>query len=251
MGFRHVLHLIVIISIVEYAASSDSMSFLNDDLLFSDTGFSSSTEAPALEQPEYSLDLSSSFEDANNDNLFSSDNDDLQDTDNTGLFLTNNAGLDDKGDGDLFSTPNAGLDDESVQMADCSSSEASPVIGKSRIRRGNAFNACIDPGTGPFQSQGLPSDAAGGESHRKNLGIFSLGSALGKYYEKRQNGVCKAVTVGSLPWGVCYQPTEVPLQPIGTSVVPPDSGGTLFSSYIVDPGTVGKSESGAKLCSIC
>lgn len=233
-----------------YRANSDSASFLSNDLLFSDIGFSSNTKALAFKQSDLSLDLSSSssnvfdspFEDTNNSNHFSSDNVGLEDTDNSDFSSTNNAGLEDMDNSDIFLNNNAGFDVESVEVAACSSSEAAPVIGKSRIRRRDASDACIDPGTGPFKSQGLPSDTAGHQSHMRNLGVFSLRSVLTeKEYQDRQNGVCKAVTVGSLPWGVCYQPTQVPLEPLGTSVIPPDSGGTLFTSYIVDPGLLGRS----------
>lgn len=264
MGFRHVLHLIIIILSFVYVAHLDTSSVLNDDLFFSDTEFSSSTQALAFEQPDFSLDLSSSpsdvfdlpFEETNNSNRFSSENVGLEDTDNIDLFSTNNVDLDGKDNSDLFLIHNAGLDDEPVEVADCSSSEVFPVINKSRIRRRDASDVCIDLGAGHFKSQGLPSDAGGYQSHMRNLGIFSFRSVLRsvlseKEYESRQNGACKAVTVGSLPWGVCYQPTEVPLQPLGTSVIPPDSGGTLFTSYIVDPGLLGKSKCGAKPCSIC
>ena len=243
MGFRHVFHLIVIISIIVYAAKADSTRVLSDDFLFSDIGLSSSKEVLAFNQPDSSLDLFSLSSD-----VFDSP---FEDTNNSDLFFVDSAGLDDTDNSDLFLVTNAGLDDESVEVADCSSSEAYPVIGKSRIRRRDASDVCTDPRTGPFKSQGLPSDAAGGQSHRKNLGIFSLTSVFSRAeLKRRQNGVCNAVTIGSLPWGVCYQPIEVPLEPVGTSVVPADSGGTLFTSYIVDPGILSESKSGAKCGSI-
>lgn len=268
MNFRHVLHLIVIMPIVVYVANSDSTSVWSGDLLFSDIEFSSSTEALAIKQSDFFLNapstssdvLDSLSEETNDGILFSSDNVGLEATNDSGLFLINNVDLDDKVDSDHFSIHIAGLDDGSVE-ADASSLEASPVISKSRIRRQHASDVCNDPGIGHFRSQGLPSDAAGGQSHgdnlgifQKNLGISSLASVLSaKEAKNRHNAVCEAVTMGALPWGVCYQPIGEPLEPIGTSVVPPDSGGTLFASYIVDPSTVGKSksESGAKPYSIC
>lgn len=254
MGFRHVLHLIISMSVC--AANSDSTS-----LLSSDTAFSSSAESLAFKQSDSSLNLFSSssdvsdlpFEDTNNRNLFSSDNLGLEDTNNKDLFLLNNVGLDDRSKNDLFPTPDIKFDDGYVEMADCMSSKAFSVIGKSRIKRRDASDLCTDSGTGPFKSQDLPSAEAGdGQSSSRKLGIFSpLRDILDTTeYKRRHNEICLSVTWGALPWGVCYQPTEVPLKPIGSSVIPPDSGGTVYPSYIVDPCTLGKCKSGTKF-SIC
>lgn len=254
MGF-HLLRLIVIIPIVVSAGNSDSTSFLSDGLLFSDIGFSSSSieEALAFRQPDFSLDsldsssdgFDSPFENTNG-NFFSTDTVvGLEDTDNSDLLLTNYVDLNDKDNSDFFLIHNTDFEDEPIQMTDCSSSKPSPIIGKSRIRRQDASSdVCPAPGPGPFKSQGVPSDAAGGRPRTSHLDNFSLEWVLTEAeFRKRQNEACNIFTAGTLPWGLCYQPTEVPLQPAGTSVVPPDVRGSPYTSYMVDPGTLGKSKS--------
>lgn len=257
MGFRHAPHLIVIISIVVYMANSDSTSFLSgDDLLFADTGLSSnSNNALAFNQPDSSLDLFSSsssnvlqlpLEDTTNSDIFSDDSD---------PFSINNADLDNLGDNDLFSIPNTvGLDDGSVEMAACSSSSNDfPTIGKSRIRRQNP-SVCTDPQhTGSFKSQDTPADTdVGGQSPKENPGLRALHTVLTpKRYMEQKNEQCLKHTAGVFPWGVCYQPTDVPPEAVGDSLVfpqayltpEPDPKGTLMQLFIVNPCSLCKSQS--------
>lgn len=262
MGLRHVSHLIVISSIVVHAADLGSASFLSDDLL------SSNTNALAFNQPDSSLDLFSSssnalqlpIEDTKNSDLFSNNDVRLENTDDSDPLLIINADFDELGNNDLFSIPNnAGLDDGSVELAACASSNASPNIGLSRIRRRDA-SLCIDPQTGSFKSQDTPADTAvGGQSSEETSGLRALHTVFtGKKYVEKQNEGCMKATAGVFPWGVCYQPTEVPLEFVGDSLVfppsymRPDPKGTLIQSFIVDPCSLSKSKFRAKMpWSIC
>lgn len=234
MGFRHLIHLIVIISTdVVYAADSDSTSFLSNDLLFPDTGFSSSPETLAFNLPDFSL----PFGNTDDGNLFSSGSVDLEDPDKSDLFLSNNIDLNDDNYNDLF-FHDAGLDNEPIQLADCSSSEVSPPTGrKSRIRRGDA---CVDGSgsgsAGPLKTDNIsPADVE--EAHPLKW------YASEQEYEKRQNEGCRQKTGGVLPFGVCHVETAVDLEPTGTTVLPSGDFHAPFTSYVVDPGTLGKSSS--------
>lgn len=217
MGFRHVCNLMVGISVIVHAANLDFPWSSGDDLLFSDPGLPSSVDGVAFDQPDSLSDLSSSFLDGSDSPLENTDH------------------------SDLFSTDSVGLDDQYTKLADCSPPEASWIFGQSRIKRRDASNACTNPETGPLKAQGSASDAAGDPSQGLDLGAFSIRSAFTQQETKRkQNGVCTTITVGALPWGVCYLPTGVPLRPAGTTVVPPGSGTTMFPYYILDPATLGK-----------
>ena len=207
MSFRHVYHLVVIISIVVNAADADSALFSRDDLLFADTGLASNTDALAFNQLESSSDLFSSssnvlqmpFEDTQNSNLFLSDDVSFENTDSSDPVLISNADLDDLGNSDLFSIPNnAGLDDESVEIAGCSSSNASPIINKSRIRRRDA-SLCIDPQTGSFKSQDTPADTAvGGQSSGETSDLRALHTVFsGKNIRKNKTRVVCVLPLGS------------------------------------------------------
>lgn len=122
----------------------------------------------------------------------------------------------DTNNSDLFSSTNDDLNlDEPFELADCSSFEDlkdSPDISKSRIRRNDS--RCPNPGVGaePFKS----------EFEFSGQGSVWVWGDEGIH--ERRNGQCQIMTAGALPWGVCYQPTGSPLNPVGTSVVPPNSG---------------------------
>ena len=195
---------------------------MSDDLLFADAGLSSNTNALAFNQPDSSLNLFSSssnvlqlpFEDTENSNPFSSNDFGFENTEDSGSFLINNADLNDLGISDLCFIPeNAGLDDGSVALAYCSSSNASPTIGKSRIRRRNA-SPCIDPQTGSFKSQNIPADtAADGQSSEETSDLRALHTVFtSKKCREKQNESCMRATSGVFPWGVCYQRGTVKLR---------------------------------------
>ena len=135
---------------------------------------------------------------------------------------------------DIFSSQSDSVNlDEPFELAGCSSFENIedlPVIGKSRSRRSGS--SCTNPGAGagPLKS----------ESEFE----FSGGGSLRMWGEEgiheRRNGQCLLMTAGSLPWGVCYKPTESPLVPMGTSIVPQNSG-RVVSSFFLSSCTLGTS----------
>ena len=109
-------------------------------------------DALAFKKSDFSSDLSSSS--SWSSNLFDSP---FEDTDISNLSSNDDADLANTDDSGFFSLDNAGLADKPVQLVDFSSSEASPFIGRSRIRRRDGAEFCNDPGTtDPFKSQAVP-----------------------------------------------------------------------------------------------
>lgn len=135
---------------------------------------------------------------------------------------------------DLFSSQSDSVNtDEPFELAGCSAFENLkdlPIISKSRSRRSGS--SCSNPGAGaePLKSES-EFEFSGGGSLRTwgEEGIYD-----------RRNGQCLLMTAGALSWGVCYKPTEPPLAPMGTSIVPYNSG-RVVSSFFLTPCTLGTS----------
>ena len=83
-------------------------------------------------------------------------------------------------------------------VADCSSSESFPSIGKSRLRRVDAPNSCSDNGINSGASNGinLPIKLFSPD------GLDELDKVIGQT-DQAENGQCTLYTQGLLPAGVC------------------------------------------------
>lgn len=216
MGFRlYALNIMVIIFISSSIANSDSLSqFSDESSIFSDSAGLSSSEQEllAFNTPAPSLDAITFSSADTSDSLFgntANDNDDL--------FLDESVDIN--------------LNDELFQLADCSSSsEDFPVIGRSRIV-GRSDPPCPNPDRtfSDYQDQNTGRD------------VWSV-----EEVQQKQNQICQSVTSGTLIWGVCYNPLEVP--PFaGTSVVPSPSIERFVPTFTLNPCTLGKSTFSPKI----
>lgn len=208
MGFCHVLNIIVIICVTLSISFSDG-DFLVPDMELGDENLL------AFNSPDSSLEFSSLPAGAF-DPLFGESN-------NSGFLSSGDVNLDD-----------------SFQLAGCSASEDFPAIGKSRIRRNGILcpNSGAQPLTGaePLQSE----FNFGQEPLNRPNEIWG-----DSFVEERQNGLCKRITNGVMPWGVCYWPEE-PLEPLRPNVVPPSIEKIGFPAFILDYCELGTSAT--KLC---
>ena len=122
MAVRFILHAMSIFSVIVPLVMSDSASPLNDELSAPETEFSLNNELLAFDQ---SMNFNSSpepdliSEDAKSSDLFWNDENDV---------------------------------DESFKLADCSSSEIFPALGKSRMRRPGGSEECKNPTLTPSNS---------------------------------------------------------------------------------------------------
>lgn len=178
MDFRLILGVIFIRSIFVSTAISDSTWSSGDELLFQDTELPSNSEALAFNQVALPLDLADAPE-GGSGSLFG-----------------------DMGSIDLSSSDNDGtVAGEFFQLADCSSSELFPLIGKSRIRRlDGSADDCQNPENPTSEPPFDPSlDSASSQALHELLSRLrvSPGSDEGK------NTVCRSLTHNLLPWGVC------------------------------------------------
>ena len=164
------------------ALGPDSSWFLDEDLS-SNTDFSSSPEYLSAALPS-DLDFSTALTTPSMDPYstdISSNNDLLWNT-------------------DLDSGSNLFTLDSPLVVADCSSSESFPIIGKkSRLRRANQPNSCTNDGTvnsGVSNGLDLPIKLFSPD------GLDELDRAI-TGPDKEQNSECVKITQGILPVGVC------------------------------------------------
>ena len=133
-----------------------------------------------------------------------------------------------------FNDPISG-DDDFLDLADCSSSEEAfpSSIGVSKIRRDDRSCVASPGSTDPLKSQSLPPDLTGGLIR----GLWSASEIA-----QRHSYECLTLTFGVLPWGVCYQLNNnmEALDQAGLTLIPPDTSGTPYPSFILDPCTLGK-----------
>ena len=199
-SLRCIFDIIGIIFVLLSLANSNPLSYADNDLLFSDSAALSSNaeELLAFNSPGSSslndfsslppLDASDSlFDDMTNagDNPFLSSNDDKVNL------------------------------DESIQLADCSSSNDLSLIGRSRItRRGGV--SCTDPGANP-----LPISDMSDEGMSRNEWLFDR-------LQENHNSECRILTNDILPWGVCSDIPAESLTPVSTSVISPTFAVPVF-----------------------
>jgi hypothetical protein len=197
------------------ATDSDSIWPSSQESRFPDMELTSNEAALTLTEPALSLNLMSLPSDESK-SLF--DN-----PESTNLFLSDNLDL---------------VGDEPVELADCSSSEFSPAIGKSRVRRLDGGPAgCQNPDSTPSGSGSSFNDLSAYETLLSNL--ERLYGANGAQEELKQNSICSLVTANLLPWGVCSSGDSSQIEVAIRNTPDPSLGGVgqLFHLYSCTLGT--------------
>ena len=170
MAFRIKFDAMFSFSIVMLFVMSESIWSLNDKLFAPDAEFSLNDEMFAFDQSILPTD--SNFSPQDGSDLFFED------------ALAN-------GDDDVG---------ESFDLADCSSSEPFPALGKSRMRRRDESAGCKTPTSTSPATDSIPFDAA-----RDPFGTRGMIQIMNSARRGRlRNSACVSFTFGALPFGVCH-----------------------------------------------
>lgn len=174
MAVRFLFDATFIFAIVVSLVMSDADSFLNDGLSAPDTEFSLNDQMFAFDQSTLPMNL------------------DVLPQDGSDLFLENVK------NGGLVSNDGVG---ESFELADCSSSEMFPALGKSRMRRRDGVSECKNSASTPPGGSLPPFDAAGSGLFG-SPGMMTLFNTVTEKTPENIN--CGLFTLGALNFGVCH-----------------------------------------------
>ena len=179
--------------------------FLTDDTLLSNTELPSGPGSISFSQPLSPADPSLSLFDPAQlpeNSVFLSTNNDIETFDallwDMDKGIPTLSGTDNNDESNLFS-------DDSFQLVDCSASESPPMLGRSRLRRGDD-GKCAKPSTlPPLKSESsavnLPLNRIRQLFSNPDWQEMAIQWSISNNRDHNQN--CDIFTLGQMPWGVC------------------------------------------------
>lgn len=194
------------------AADSDSIWLSSNEGFIPGNEFSLNEKGPELSEPTSPLSLISLLSDGS-DLLF-------ENPESTNLFLSDSFDL---------------VANESFDLAGCSSSNVSPIVRKSQVRRRDGPSVCHNPDPTP----------PGSDPSFKGLGNFEkFLPNLEKSFDldasreiPKHNSICSLITANVLPWGVCSSGDRLDVRPAYKQEPDPSLLGLLM--FFVDYCTLG------------